>query len=147
MRYEKIFLCVVLILFAATMSGCANKPNSRAGEFGWKMYKEARNRFIEEALGMFFSNDENWIQDENSGVYIWNPDPIDGESVEWRGHAVRDGDKLYAHGYGMVIWHLNGEAVQGDIGYFYNGKQHGNFKHILSNNRVFYTDWDHGKRL
>ena len=28
---------------------------------------------------------ENWIKDANTDIYLWNPDPRDGESISWNG--------------------------------------------------------------
>ena len=109
--------------------------------------KRQNRKFLERAWYAIFTDDDNWIQDEETEVYIWNPEPVDGESIQWIGDYVRDDGSRYAQGYGRVIWFLNGRSVQNDLGCYNHGKPNGKLKHILPDNRVFYTEWDNGKRI
>ena len=86
---------------------------------------------------------EHWIKDAN-GVYLWNPQPHDGETITWSGGFVQDGDYRYADGNGIVTWYLNGELEQVDEGTFRHGQRHGHFTHKFPGGRIIYSDWDNG---
>ena len=142
----KIFLSLALVFVMAMASSCGG--NSRAGKVGLKMYKHARNEVLSGVLETFFASDDTWIRDKRTGVCIWNPEPIDGESMHWSGNAIREGDELYAHGFGEVVWYFKGRAVQVDRGLFQYGKPHGTFTHrSLYDGNIIYSEWNHGEKL
>ena len=86
---------------------------------------------------------EHWIKDAN-GVYLWNPQPHDGETITWSGGSVQDGNYRYADGAGITTWYLNGEIEQVDEGTFRHGQRHGHFTHKFPSGRIIYSDWDNG---
>ena len=85
----------------------------------------------------------HWIKDSRE-VYLWNPEPQDGESITWSGGFVQDGDYKFADGSGIVTWYRNGEVIQVDNGTFRHGRHHGRFSHEFPSGRVDYSNWDHG---
>ena len=90
----------------------------------------------------------HWIQDNNSGVYLYNPQPTDGETVFWSGGYVQDGDYKFADGRGTLTWKKYGKTTQIDEGSFIHGRHHGQFKHIFPiSGRVEYSNWDHGVEI
>lgn len=89
----------------------------------------------------------HWIKDNNTNVYIWNPEPSDGESITWSGGYVEDGDRRYANGSGTVTWYKNNQIIQVDEGGFLHGKHHGKFTHKFPSGNVIYSNWDHGKEI
>lgn len=87
---------------------------------------------------------ENWIKDEHD-VYLWNPKPVDGETVSWNGAFIQDGDYKYADGFGVTTWKRYGEVTQVDEGTFEHGKRHGVFKHqFFPSGNVDHSTWEHG---
>ena len=93
------------------------------------------------------SDERNWIKDSNSGAYIWNPEPQEGESVRWSGSVIREGNNLYAQGSGKLEWFMDGELFETEEGTFERGKQHGRFVHMNSNGEKFYSNWDNGEPI
>lgn len=93
------------------------------------------------------SEDNHWIKDRNSGAYLWNPEPQDGESVTWSGDVVREGNNLYAQGRGTLTWYKDGQIIQTDEGTFERGKHHGQFRHTFPSGNVIYSNWDHGEEI
>ena len=89
---------------------------------------------------------EHWISDAND-VYLWNPEPQDGESISWSGGYVQDGKYKFAEGSGVVTWHRYGQIIQIDEGTFSHGRHHGQFKHTFKSGRVDYSNWDHGVEI
>lgn len=88
---------------------------------------------------------EHWIKDSNTGVYLWNPQPVDGETVSWSGGYVQDGDYKYANGFGTTTWRQYGNVSQVDEGSFERGRRHGEFKHqFFPSGNVDYSYWEHG---
>ena len=85
----------------------------------------------------------HWIKDSRD-VYLWNPEPQDGESITWSGGFVQDGDYKFAEGSGVVTWHLDGRVIQVDHGTFLHGQRQGPFSHEFPSGRVDYSNWDHG---
>lgn len=90
---------------------------------------------------------ENWIKDENTGIYLWNPYPTDNESISWSGSYVQDGDYRYAEGVGTVTWYKNGELNGFEEGTFEHGKPHGHNVYKFPDGRVKETDWNHGEEI
>ena len=89
----------------------------------------------------------HWIKDNNTGVYIWNPEPIEGESIVWNGGYVQDGEYRYANGAGIVTWYKDGKVIQVDDGAFIRGRHHGHFTHKFPSGRVEYSNWDNGREI
>ncbi len=89
---------------------------------------------------------EHWISDAND-VYLWNPQPQDGESIHWSGGYVRDGNHKFADGIGVVTWYRDGQVIQVDEGTFIRGRHHGQFKHTFPSGNVDYSNWDHGVEI
>ena len=89
----------------------------------------------------------HWIKDNNTGVYIWNPEPTEGESIVWNGGYVQDGDYRYADGAGIVTWYKNGKVIQVDEGAFIRGRHHGHFTHKFPSGKVKKSNWDNGREI
>ena len=90
---------------------------------------------------------EHWIKDNNTDVYLWNPEPYGDERISWSGSYVQDGDYKFAEGRGTVTWYRDGQVIQVDEGFFEHGKHHGRFKHTLESGNVVYSNWEHGKEV
>lgn len=89
-----------------------------------------------------------WIQDINTGIYLKNPEPTDGESITWSGGYVQDGQYKFADGYGVTNWYRYGELKQVDEGTFIKGERNGKFKHkFYPSGNVDYSNWDHGTEI
>lgn len=87
----------------------------------------------------------HWIQDNNSGVYLYNPQPTDGETVFWSGGYVQDGDYKFADGSGTLTWKKYGKTTQIDNGSFVHGRHNGQFRHYFPiSGRVEYSYWNNG---
>lgn len=91
--------------------------------------------------------DKNWIPSEN-GVYLWNPSPTEGETVEWSGNYTQDGNYKFADGFGKTTWRKNGAVTQIDEGTFKHGQREGNFKHkFVRSGKTEYSYWENGKEV
>ena len=197
MRYKKISICVVLIFFAATMSGCGGAIKGAVKSVGKGVAKtftkapklvrgEAVDFAVDKAIDVAYdaatndkpstnkpaqsqpskpvaakvgaavagsavvanemlSDDKHWIKDSNSGALIWNPEPQEGESVRWSGKTLREGNNLYAQGFGKLEWSMDGEIFETTEGTFERGKQNGRFTHTNANGEKFYTRWEDGE--
>ena len=87
----------------------------------------------------------NWIQDKNTGVFMQNPTPLDGESISWTGSWVWSGNYKMAHGYGTTTWIRYGKVIQVDEGNFFKGRKNGEFKHkFFPSGRIEYRYYDNG---
>lgn len=91
------------------------------------------------------SDDNHWIRDSNSGALIWNPEPQEGESVRWSGKTLREGNNLYAQGFGKLEWSMDGKIFETAEGTLERGKQNGRFTHTNANGEKFYTRWEDGE--
>ena len=89
---------------------------------------------------------KHWISDAQ-GVYLWNPEPTDGETISWNGGYVTDGNYKFADGKGVVTWYRYGKIIQVDEGGFSHGRHHGKFVHKFPSGNVIYSNWDHGREL
>ncbi len=89
----------------------------------------------------------HWIMDTRTGVYLWNPEPTDGESINWSGGYVTDGGYKWAEGTGVLTWYKDGKIIQVDNGKFIHGRHHGKFVHKFPSGNVMYSNWDHGREL
>ena len=187
----KILCCIVVIIFAANLSGCgavvksvgksvvktvSKAPRFLKGEFKGAVAGEMVDRAYDNATDTskqnstpkpttaagvgaavvgggalvaneLLSDDKHWIQDLNSGAYIWNPEPQEGESVRWSGSVVREGNNLYAQGHGTLEWYMDGQIFETDEGTFERGKHNGRFVHISPNGEKFYSTWDNGEPI
>lgn len=90
---------------------------------------------------------EHWIKDENTDVYLWNPEPQDGESISWSGSFVEDDGHKFANGNGVLTWYRDGQVIQVDEGAFEHGRHHGQFKHTFKSGNVDYSNWNHGEEI
>lgn len=89
---------------------------------------------------------KNWIKDSRD-IYLWNPEPQDGETISWSGGYVQDGEYKFANGSGVVKWFRYGELIQVDEGTFEHGRHHGRFKHTFRSGNVEYSNWNHGQEI
>lgn len=89
----------------------------------------------------------NWIKDAH-GVYLWNPQPTEGETITWSGGFVKDGQYKFADGNGVVTWYNKyGKVVQVDEGNFKHGQRHGQFTHRFKNGNVVQIKYDNGVEI
>ena len=90
----------------------------------------------------------HWIKDAD-GIYLWNPEPQEGERITWSGGFVQDGAYKFAEGKGVVTWYnKNGEVVQIDEGPFKHGQRNGRFTHkFLRSGKTVYTTWNNGEEV
>lgn len=89
---------------------------------------------------------EHWISD-GRGVYLWNPEPQDGESITWSGGHVQEGNYKFADGSGTLTWYRDGEVIQVDHGTFRRGRHHGQFTHEFPSGRIDYSNWNNGVEI
>ena len=92
-------------------------------------------------------NDPHWIMDKESGVYLWNPKPQEGESIRWKGGYVTEGKYKFADGYGTTVWFKGGKVIQEDSGTFEKGLRHGEISHLFPGGRVKKSYWEHGQEV
>ena len=111
-----------------------------------KPKEEPKEKPKEEPKPKVKSLGEHWIKDA-AGVYLWNPQPQDGESITWSGGYVQEGGYRYADGAGVVRWYRNGKLIQTDEGAFVRGRHDGHFKHTFKSGRVDYSNWDNGVEI
>ena len=139
----------MIIIFIGNSIGDADKPESSkiTQKIEREVKEEVRDQVIEQ---MTDSKPQDlgyhWISDAND-VYLWNPEPQDGESIHWSGGYVRDGNHKFADGIGVVTWYRGGQVIQVDEGTFIRGRHHGQFKHTFKSGRVDYSNWDHGVEI
>ena len=102
-----------------------------------------------------------WARIKNSPnelVRIWNPQPAEGETVEWIGGKINRQDLVgkepeegypiyYVHGNGKAVWYVNGVFEQSDEGYFHGGKRHGTITQKFADGRVIVSEWNHGIKI
>ena len=138
-----LLLLVVLLIVLNAIFGDDDKPTEKPAPVQTQQPVQepatppAETKKTAQDLG------EHWIKDAND-VYLWNPQPHDGETVTWSGGFVQDGDYRYADGNGIVTWYLNGELEQVDEGTFRHGQRHGHFIHKFPGGRVLHSNWDNG---
>lgn len=90
---------------------------------------------------------EHWIKDADTDIYLWNPEPQDGESISWSGSFVEDNGHKFANGNGVLTWYRDGQVIQVDEGNFEHGRHHGQFKHTFKSGNVDYSNWNHGEEI
>ena len=140
---KKFFPLVMLIVLATvfSMTGCGDDKSSDSPKPKAEQSQPVEKKPEPKPLG------ENWIKDSN-GVYLWNPKPVAGESIEWSGGSIVDGDYRYAEGEGTTTWYLNGEIEQIDEGSFRHGQRHGKFTHqFFPSGDIDYSNWDNGVKI
>ena len=82
-----------------------------------------------------YSPDPCWMElADRPGCYLWNPAPVDIETVGWSGECS-DG---FAQGSGRVNWYENGELSSSSEGAFVNGRPHGTWT-------IYWEDGDVGR--
>lgn len=152
-----LILGMILILPTSVLYGIKkdldemeNEPDSSAvtREINQELKDEVFDKNAEPSprVGNVEPSDQNWISDSN-GVYLWNHEPQDGESITWSGNFVQDGNYKFADGNGVVTWYLNGKVIQVDKGTFRHGQRHGRFSHEFPSGRVDYSNWDNGVEI
>jgi hypothetical protein len=62
-----------------------------------------------------------WIEDKEKHCWAANPDPADGETIQWTGGC----DRGLLSGDGTLTWYLAGMVVGRDIGTFKDGQLSG----------------------
>ena len=88
----------------------------------WGVARSPANLADEEICSGVYSADGCWMEIANHpGCYLWNPFPVDNETVGWSGQCS-DG---FAHGSGEVTWYENGEVSQTVSGRKRRGKSEG----------------------
>lgn len=112
-----------------------------------KAIETSRNESSIELPTALQSLGEHWIKDNDTDVYLWNPEPYGDERISWSGSYVQDGDYKFAEGRGTVTWYRDGQVIQVDEGSFEHGRHHGRFKHTLESGNVVYSNWEHGEEV
>ena len=88
----------------------------------WGVAISPANLPDEEICSGVYSADGCWMEITNHpGCYLWNPFPVDNETVGWSGHCSEG----FAHGNGEVTWYENGEVSQTVSGLKRRGKPDG----------------------
>ena len=88
----------------------------------WGVARTAANLPVEEICSGDYSPEACWMEIANHpGCYLWNPFPVDDESVGWSGQCSEG----LAHGSGDVTWYENGEVSQTVSGLKRRGKSEG----------------------
>lgn len=152
--WKKFSVLMIMIFAASNFGGCGNEkvPDNNAENISETTVADNNKIKIDtappapapihiEPIG------EHWIQSQN-GIYLWNPSPVDGESVDWSGNYIQDGNYRFAEGSGQVTWYRYGRNTQIDEGNFEHGRHHGQFKHnFIKSGRVEYSYWSHGEEV
>jgi len=81
-----------------------------------------------------------WLTDSNTGVNVWNPAPVAGESVAWLG-ADRE-----ATGPGVAIWKVGEQETEQAAGDWKGGRLdgHGVWQH--SGGERYEGQWKNGRK-
>jgi hypothetical protein len=82
-----------------------------------------------------------FVKDSN-GIWIWNPNPMDNETVLWQGN-VKDG---YAHGEGLLTWYYFKRVVSTYKGEMRLGRPHGYGVYRFADGDIYEGSWHDGKR-
>ena len=135
----------LVLIFIGNSIGDANKPES--SKVTQKIEREVKDEIRDQVIDSTPQDlGSHWISDAND-VYLWNPEPQDGEYINWSVGYVRDGNHKFADGVGVVTWYRNGQVIQVDEGTFIRGRHHGQFKHTFKSGNVDYSNWDHGVEI
>lgn len=81
-----------------------------------------------------------WLTDASTGVRLWNPAPVAGESVEWHS-AGRE-----ASGPGVAIWKINGVETERAAGNWKAGKLDGYGVWQHRNGDRYEGQWQRGRK-
>ena len=88
----------------------------------WGVARSLARLADEEICSGIYSADGCWMEiTDHPGCYLWNPFPVDNETVGWRGQCSEG----FAHGSGEVSWYENGEVSQTVSGLKRRGKSEG----------------------
>ena len=141
MKLKKIFGIAVMAIVASSIFIPSNSSNIPA--IIPSIYSESLVEAT--AGGPDRPRGYHWIQATNNAVWLWNPEPGDGETITWSGEYISIDGIRYANGYGTVVWRRYGEVVQIDEGTFTKGRHHGRFKHTFpKSGRVEYSYLENG---
>ena len=82
-----------------------------------------------------------WAIAAKDGCKLWNPSPMPGEKVSWKG-ACRDGK---ASGKGRAVWKTarGEETYEGE---YRQGRRHGRGYTVWRDGRIYDGEWRNGKR-
>lgn len=96
------------------------------------------------SLNCYAQNDNstNWIADLNTGCKVNNPQPQDGETIEYVGGCISG----VANGSGKVIWYLQNKFFQLTVGNFIDGYLNGKATLSWSNGERFIGEFVKNKR-
>ncbi len=83
-----------------------------------------------------------WLADANSGVRIWNPVSVPGETVRWEG--ARQDDK--ASGPGVAVWYAEGEEREQAAGEWGGGRLNGHAVWWHRDGMRYEGCWENGRR-
>ena len=88
----------------------------------WGVVRSPANLAEEEICRGVYSPDGCWMEIANHpGCYLWNPFPVDNETVRWSGQCSEG----FALGSGEVTWYENGEVSQTVAGLKRRGESEG----------------------
>ncbi|MBS3913606.1 MAG: hypothetical protein KG003_14450 [Bacteroidetes bacterium] len=82
-----------------------------------------------------------FIKDQN-GIWIWNPNPMEGESVLWHG-PVKNG---FAEGKGHLTWYYFKRVISTYKGEMRLGKPHGHGVYRFADGDIYEGSWENGVR-
>ena len=82
----------------------------------------------------------SWLTDPASGVKLWNPAPVAGETAEWLGAAQE------ATGPGVAIWRVNGADTEQAAGEWKAGKLDGYGVWRHSSGARYEGQWKNGQK-
>jgi hypothetical protein len=102
---------------------------------------------VSRIINLTYPLDLHWYRDVKNGYLVWNPSPVEGESVEWDGSFVDINGLQYANGVGKVSWYENGVFSQRDEGTLSLGKRHGRFVQTFADGREVVTHWNNGEKI
>lgn len=81
-----------------------------------------------------------WLADSTSGVRLWNPAPVVGETVEWLGAPQE------ATGPGIAVWRVNGVDSEQAAGEWKAGKLEGYGVWQHSSGARYEGQWKNGQK-
>lgn len=83
---------------------------------------------------------DQWLTDPSTGARLWNPSPVAGESVEWRGAGRK------AEGPGVAIWKVNGMETEQAAGEWIAGRLDGHGVWQRGNGERYEGQWKNGRK-
>lgn len=81
-----------------------------------------------------------WLADSATGVKLWNPAPIAGETVEWLGAAQE------ANGPGIAVWRISGTESEQAAGEWKAGKLDGYGVWQHNSGARYEGQWKNGRK-